>query len=63
MKNYFIFLMNFLFIMVVIADVISVKYNCETSVPMVTKSTYQEMQAQIDTPVKTADIYTIKEIN
>lgn len=56
MKNSFIILMNILFVMVVAADVISVKFDCETNVPIVTKSTYQQIQAQLDTDVKTADL-------
>ena len=56
MKNVIIIFMNILFVMVVSADIISVKYECETNIPKVTKSAYQEIQAQIDSPLKTADM-------
>lgn len=45
MKNLFIILMNVLFLLVVAADVVAVKYDCDTA-PVVQKSCYQERQAQ-----------------
>lgn len=56
MKNSFIILMNLLFIMVIAADVVSVKYGCDSKLPKVTKSSYQELQAQIEEPLQTADM-------
>ena len=53
MKNTIIVFMNILFIMVVAADIVSVKFNCDTKLPKVTKSAYQEIQAQT---LQTADI-------
>ncbi len=37
--------MNVLFLLVVAADVVAVKYDCDTT-PVVQKSCYQERQAQ-----------------
>ena len=51
--------MNILFIMVVAADVVSVKFNCETNLPKVTKSAYQELQAQTEAPLQTANMYIL----
>lgn len=45
MKNLFIVFMNVLFLLVVAADVVAVKYDCDTA-PVVQKSCYQERQAQ-----------------
>ena len=63
MKNTFIIFMNILFIMVVAADVVSVKFNCETNLPNVTKSAYQELQAQTEAPLQTADMYILNNKN
>jgi len=57
MKNTFILLMNILFLLAVSADVIAVKFDCETTLPQVTKSAYQELQqAQNGLNEKTADM-------
>lgn len=53
MKNTIIVFMNILLIMVIAADIVSVKYNCDTKIPKVTKSAYHEIQTQV---LQTADI-------
>ncbi len=50
MKNLFVVLMNVLFLLVVAADVVAVKYECNTE-PVVQKSCYQERQTQYNAPV------------
>ncbi len=50
MKNLFVVLMNVLFLLVVAADVVSVKYECNAA-PTVQKSCYQERQAHFQAPV------------
>ena len=59
MKNTFIIFMNILFIMVVAADVVSVKYGYDSKLPKVTKSSYHELQAQVEQPLQTADMYIL----
>ena len=62
MKNSFVFLMNILFILAVSADFISVKYQCDTKLPMVTKSSYQQLQANLNKDIKNIDMMKISAI-
>ena len=59
MKNLFIVLMNVLFLAVVAADVVAVKYECNTA-PVVQKSCYQERQAHFQAPV---DMISLNALN
>ena len=62
MKNAFIVLMNLLFIAAVAADVVAVKFECDTTVA-VQKSCYQERQAQYHPVVNTADMAQLSSIS
>ncbi len=58
MKNVFVVLMNVLFLAVVAADVVAVKFECASS-PVVQKSCYQERQAQYRPVVQTAELMNV----
>lgn len=52
--------MNVLFLLVVAADVVAVKYDCDTT-PVVQKSCYQEKQAHYHAaPVDMISLHVIK---
>ena len=55
MKNVFVVLMNILFLLVVAADVVAVKYDCDAT-PVVKTSAYAERQAQYHPVSQTADM-------
>lgn len=55
MKNLLVVLMNVLFLLVVAADVVAVKYDCDVT-PVVQKSAYAEKQAQYHPVAQTADL-------
>lgn len=62
MKNLFVVLMNVLFLLVVAADVVAVKYDCSVE-PTVQKSSYQQRQAQYHPVVQTADLMIVNAYN
>lgn len=52
--------MNILFLLVVAADVVAVKYDCDTT-PVVQKSCYQEKQAHYHVaPVDMISLHVVK---